>query len=199
MQQLNQPGDPAAPPSYTLVIKNEKKPYYRRISLWLLGITLLILLKGGLAATLPLGRYVQLVGAFLLAALLLAILIGGGGGRSRSPEKALFAAGFLMSAVALVLAGRLLLATLSLFFLLLERQTSRTDQIRFSPAEIRFPSLFQPSLRWEELDQVLLKEGLLTLDFRNNRLFQAELQEDLSPEQEAAFNRFCREMVQRAG
>lgn len=37
----------------------------------------------------------------------------------------------------------------------------------------------------------ILKDGVLTIDSKNNKLFQKEIQEYVSPETEKEFNHFC--------
>jgi len=37
-----------------------------------------------------------------------------------------------------------------------------------------------------------LKDGLLTIDFKDNKLFQKEIEEQVSPVLDSEFNEFCR-------
>ncbi|WP_153800417.1 hypothetical protein [Foetidibacter luteolus] len=51
---------------------------------------------------------------------------------------------------------------------------------------------------WPQLANVVLKDGLLTIDYKNNKIFQRELESHVSPELEQEFNEFCRARLQQA-
>lgn len=46
---------------------------------------------------------------------------------------------------------------------------------------------------WNQLDNVILKDGLLTIDLASNKMIQAELTENNETVDEGTFNLFCRE------
>jgi hypothetical protein len=50
-------------------------------------------------------------------------------------------------------------------------------------------------LHWKELNHVILKDGLLTIDMKNNRLFQEELDSTKNNPDENEFNEFCRQQL----
>jgi hypothetical protein len=54
-----------------------------------------------------------------------------------------------------------------------------------------YPSLTKKIIGWNELSNVILKDGLLTIDFRNNKIIQ-HLIEDMDGFNEKDFNEFCR-------
>jgi hypothetical protein len=81
------------------------------------------------------------------------------------------------------------------FFLLafLEIQAKYPLEIGFYQEGVVINSLFKKRIPWTALQSVLLKDGLLTLDFRNNKLFQKEVLDDDEPDaQEDEFNDYCR-------
>lgn len=56
---------------------------------------------------------------------------------------------------------------------------------------VQYPFLLGTSTaKWNELNNVVLKDGLLTIDFKNNKIIQAEITET-QPVNEPEFNRFC--------
>ena len=82
-----------------------------------------------------------------------------------------------------------------LFFLMafLEYQAGRPLQVGFSREEVVVNSFPKKTFGWSDFNQVLLKDGLLTLDFKNNRIFQQQTTEDDEPDaDEAEFNSWCR-------
>jgi hypothetical protein len=90
------------------------------------------------------------------------------------------------------------------FFLLawLERQAYATQEIGFSEDHIIFNGLWPKKINWTELSNVILKDGILTLDYKNNRLLQQEtddLDDDDYGGEEDEFNNWCRQQLDRPG
>jgi len=78
---------------------------------------------------------------------------------------------------------------------LVYRKSVKPQEIGFSPEIIVVDGLFQKRINWNELNNVLIKDGLLTMDFKNNKLFQQET-DDLDDDEdddvtEEEFNAFC--------
>lgn len=56
---------------------------------------------------------------------------------------------------------------------------------------ITLPTLFSSRhIRWNEMNNVVLRNDLLTLDFRNNKLLQLEVLDEISPSLAADMNTF---------
>ena len=70
----------------------------------------------------------------------------------------------------------------------LEYQAKRDLEIGFSKDHIIFNGLIKKKYQWSQIDHVLLKDGLLTIDFKNNRLFQKEIDSDDNEASEQEFN-----------
>lgn len=73
----------------------------------------------------------------------------------------------------------------------------RTPKVYISKEAIIFPSLPAKHIKWESLNNLLLKDNLLTIDFKNNKLIQAEL---ISGQKEGIinekiFNDFCKQQL----
>jgi hypothetical protein len=78
-------------------------------------------------------------------------------------------------------------------FALLEVQAKYPLEIGFYPDGVILNTLFKKKIPWSSLQSVVLKDGLLTLDFRNNKLFQKEVLDDDDPDApEDEFNDYCR-------
>lgn len=56
------------------------------------------------------------------------------------------------------------------------------------------PDKFYP---WQKMNNVIIRGQMITLDFKNNRIFQKEIEGDVSPETAAEFNAYCRELIQQ--
>jgi len=82
------------------------------------------------------------------------------------------------------------------FFLLafLEYQTKRPLEIGFNPDRIVMNTLIKRRFQWSMFNNIILKDGLLTLDFKDNRLIQKEVldDEDEDDADEEEFNTWCR-------
>jgi len=51
-------------------------------------------------------------------------------------------------------------------------------------------------LNWNEVNNVLIKDGLITIDQKNNKLFQKEIDAGVSLQVENEFNAFCKHQLQ---
>lgn len=70
----------------------------------------------------------------------------------------------------------------------LEYQAKLSAEIGFSPDLVVFNRLFRKKYSWSEIDNVVLKDGLLTIDFKNNKLFQKEIDSGENEASEMEFN-----------
>lgn len=90
----------------------------------------------------------------------------------------------------------------ALFFLLafLEYQTKRPLEIGFDHDHVAINSLIPRRFEWTAFNNVILRDGLLTLDFKTNRLMQKEVADDDEEDDadEEEFNAFCRDRLAAA-
>ncbi len=76
-----------------------------------------------------------------------------------------------------------------IFFLFLFQDISRRKLIvLFFDDRIVYPSFPKRTIMWEELNNVMIKDGWLTIDLKNNKVFQNEI---TSPASEIDFNEYC--------
>jgi hypothetical protein len=77
--------------------------------------------------------------------------------------------------------------------------STRPEEIGFSEKGIVFKSVFSKKIAWSDLNNALIKDGILTLDYKNNKLYQAETDDDEDNEEyevsEEEFNVFCKEQL----
>jgi hypothetical protein len=82
------------------------------------------------------------------------------------------------------------------FFILtfLEYQTKRPLEIGFDHDRVVINTLIKQRFDWTAFNNVILKDGLLTLDFKSNRLIQKEVadDDDENDADEEEFNLYCR-------
>jgi hypothetical protein len=61
------------------------------------------------------------------------------------------------------------------FLALLEYQAKRPAEIGFASDHIMINKLFRKKVKWDEIDNVVLRDGWLTIDFKNNRVLQRQI------------------------
>jgi hypothetical protein len=78
-------------------------------------------------------------------------------------------------------------------FALLESQAKYPLEIGFYPGGVVINTIFKKKIPWIALDTVILKDGILTLDCKDNTLIQKEVLDDDDPDaDEDEFNEYCR-------
>lgn len=91
------------------------------------------------------------------------------------------------------------LSFLFIILALLEYQAKFSVEIGFSDNEIKFNTFFKKKYRWSDFTNIVLKDGLLTLDFTNNKILQREIEEDDEDEaDEKEFNDYCQKQLAKA-
>lgn len=87
------------------------------------------------------------------------------------------------------------IGVLYIILTLIYSKSVKSIEIGFSMDVIVVDGLVQKRIYWNELNNVLIKDGLLTMDYKNNRLFQQETdeldEEDDDDVTEEEFNAFC--------
>lgn len=78
---------------------------------------------------------------------------------------------------------------------LLAQIASNDKKIEFNSKEIKLASPFGKIFIWQELQNIVLKDGLLTLDFKNNKLLQTPILNELTEAETKQFNDFCNQLL----
>ena len=85
----------------------------------------------------------------------------------------------------------LLIAVLYMLAYVFEKQVKRPIEIGVDKEGVSFNNFRIKRHSWVLLNNIVIKDGLITIDYKNNKLFQKELESDVSPELEKEFNEFC--------
>ena len=92
-----------------------------------------------------------------------------------------------------------------LFFLamaLLEKFALMPEEIGFGEKEIVISGLWPKKIRWSELNNVIWKDGIITIDYKNNNLLQRETDDDEEDDDydatEEEFNDYCEDQLRKA-
>ena len=81
---------------------------------------------------------------------------------------------------------------------LIERQAKFPLEIGFSDKQVVFNSLLKRKFEWTAFNNVVLKDNLLTVDFKNNTVFQKETIDDDGDAEEEEFNIYCQEQLSKS-
>ncbi len=87
------------------------------------------------------------------------------------------------------------IATFYLVAAILEKPVKLLPEVAFDHEEIAFNSFPKKVYLWKDVANVVLKDGLLTIDLKNNKLIQKEVDADISDSDEQDFNDFCKDRL----
>lgn len=103
---------------------------------------------------------------------------------------------FIVQALLWLFAQNFWLGAGMLCFAALGFYSNKKTMLRFANAGIDYPSFPPKQFPWHTVDFVLLKDGILTLEMKDNRVFQFTLSPEMSAAiEEAAFNEYCQRQV----
>lgn len=169
---------------FELVLKNEKEKSHRIFTLFLLAINLLSILFISFSA--GFNKAGPLIFSFL--ALFSAFA---GFYFKRNYETATISAAFFFFSIAWESHRYRMISVLNLVFLILHLVTSRKRIVKITEENIVYPVLTDKTIPWKDLNNIILKDNLLTIDFKNNKLFQQMIDDSASAIDEKEFNDFC--------
>lgn len=70
--------------------------------------------------------------------------------------------------------------------------------VYFERDHITYPSFPKRKILWSEVSNIIIKDGLLTIDYKNNKLIQQLIDESNTQIDETEFNNFCKEQLNKA-
>lgn len=166
-------------------IKNEKEKQYHTLALWivLFNIAFLIWL---MVSNESLRWYSVIALTMIIALPFLHWKLTSQKQLTKSITVAL-----LLSVIFLFSSGFPLLGVAVAFISLLYYISARKLQVVVTSQEVRYPSFPVKVIDWSEINNVILKDGLLTIDFNNNKLAHLSVADTYNKEQEKEFNEFC--------
>lgn len=179
---------------YTLILKNEKLKNYNSISLLLLIFNLLgfifLLLKSeeGLNANSLLIISIFITTGYILFAIYNKRL------KKDSPAQ-WHRILFLFCSLVWIVEKYWWFSIVLALFVLLDQLAHRKPEVRISKNSIFLPSIIKKEVSWKELNNVILKDDLLTIDFKNNKLFQHLIINSPIEIDEKRFNTFCHKCI----
>ena len=176
---------------YVVTLKNRKRRYIDILGFLLLLISLILFLREMIVTKNV--AFAYLAGSVFVAGVLIWNFYSG----IIKKKRIFFKYGLLIAALVwMKMPYYQWLFFAFLVLALLEYNAKYAVEIGFSEKEILINSLFKKRFKWTDLSNVMLKDGLLTMDFRNNKLLQEEVLDDEEDDaDEEEFNRYCREQL----
>ena len=78
---------------------------------------------------------------------------------------------------------------------LIERFVKYPDEWVFSKENVVHPGIPKRTYEWVEIDNVVIRDNIFTLDFINNKVVQKELDQPVDKSLELEFNNWCQEQL----
>jgi hypothetical protein len=73
----------------------------------------------------------------------------------------------------------------------------KTTTVLFSTEGVSLTRVFKTAIfPWTEMENVILKDNILTIDFKANKIIQVEIVETARMVDETEFSLFCKELIQ---
>jgi hypothetical protein len=170
-------------PRFMILLKNEKLGTYTIISWLIIALNVIAFVYLGVSgkakfSTLP----------YFSAGLLVIIFIFRFASDREAFESDLISLAFSLAIISWIVLQLYLAAAVVLFLFLVQDISRRKLTVLVYDDRIVYPSFPKRTIEWNELKNVILKDGILTIDLKNNKIFQNEI---LSPASEIEFNEFC--------
>ncbi len=171
---------------YVVTLKNTSRKYIDVFSLLLLGISVLLFLREQYFSD-------NIKIPFLFGGVAIAVIAVW----NFSRHKKTGATVYYSSALFIAAIGWVTMPYLGWLFIpfallgLFERQAKMPLEVGFTQTEIAINTLIRRRYKWTDFSNIILKDDLLTLDFKNNRLLQRETVDEEGDAEEDEFNLYC--------
>ena len=175
---------------FELILKNEKETSYKRISIFLLILNL-----AGLLFITFLKDFKSWV-PFIMAAIAVFSAFIAFYFRNKNERSPLAGAFFVLS-LAWILADYWVVGVLNAFFMILHIAALQKPIVSINESQVIYPSFPKKKIDWQELSNLMIKDGLLTIDFKNNKIIQQQVADVSSTIDEKEFNDFCRQQLNK--
>lgn len=180
---------------FEITLKNEKIKQYERIALFILIINLALFLYMAISTN---SRSVRISAITSLACICIALSINyflsAIKNNENSPYKVI--AIYLIS-MAWWNIGYWWIGLFCILLGTLYLTAKRSLRISIQKEKIIYPSFPKKNIDWLQLNNIILKDGLLTIDFKNNKFIQQPIDEIKTTVNEQDFNDFCRQQLNK--
>jgi hypothetical protein len=181
---------------YNIFLRNDKTRFYDRFAVLIfilngLGLISVIIYSGPEANT---GDFKGLwlgLAVFIIAAPIMAILKKG-----NKPSRKAFISSTLPVILFWVFVEYWWFGVILAILVMLYLQSKKELAVFIEAKKIIYPSFPEKKIDWEDLNNLILKDQLLTIDFKNNKLIQQYIDPNKSYKiNEQEFNDFCKRQI----
>jgi len=175
---------------FELLLKNEKKKSYQRIT-WLIiisNIALLILLS--IKGIFSKGEVIAIV-IMIGLAIFIPLYVKS---KDVKLETSII---FIILMTVWISTGYWWVAIINFVFEIFQIAALRNLVVRVKLNSVIYPSFPQRQIDWKDLSNLILKDGLLTIDFKNNKIIQQYVDQKSLTIDEKEFNDFCRQQLNK--
>jgi len=175
---------------FELILKNEKETSYKRISILLLVLNLV-----GILFITYLKDFKNW-GALIIAAIAVFAAFSSLYFRNKN-QKAILTGAFFLLSFAWIVAGYWVIGVFNILFMMLHLAALQKPIVSINEKHVIYPSFPKKKIDWQELSNLILKDGLLTIDLKNNKIIQQQIADISSTIDEKEFNDFCRQQLNK--
>lgn len=177
-------------PTFSITLKNDRVRWYNQLSWIMLSLLTLIFIY---LCFFPPDEKTR--NASIVILVILAICFGLRSWFKKTPYRIGFYPFFMILFAGMFSIGWYWLSLLPFVFSILSDIATRRQVITFGKKGIRLHTFPYRYINWKEVSNVILKDGLLTIDLENNKLIQQPVDETETRINEPDFNEFCREQL----
>lgn len=180
--------------SFSLILKNEKYRLYDKFAVFIFLLNAAgIIFACYLIAQ---GNLEKSAGPFTLLLLILAAIFYFASSK-KTKKESYFLYATLFTALYWLLIGFWWIGLIILLMAILYTFSKKVLVVKVSEHHIEYPSLPKQNFKWNQTNNVILKDGLLTIDMKNNKVIQQLVDETKTSVNEQEFNDFCRQQMKK--
>ena len=181
---------------YSLVLRNDKVKQYNRFAIFIILLNVVVFLAVSYYSP---EKYTRNIGLFGVIAITVTLLIQYFfTGTKKRKESIFYSAALVLAFLTWVLIGYVWASIITIFLVLLYIIARNQVTIHFDNDNVVYSTIPQKIINWNQLNNVMLKDGLLTIDFRSNKIMQAEILDIDGNIDEKDFNEFCSQRLNDA-
>lgn len=178
---------------YVVVLKNNHKEAIEKTG-WLLSA--LAVLPYAVAVYMDPQKWILIFLLVVLGFLLISNIID-----KKKNQKIMFSPILVISGMGLLFFSSIgLVGLLYLLAGAVEKYFSKNKEIGFSGTEINITGLVPKKTTWSALNNVVIRDGLLTMDYKNNTVFQAYTDDGYNEDygvEDDEFNVYCAKQLKK--
>jgi hypothetical protein len=177
---------------YVVVLRNDHKHSIEKTG-WLLSVLILMLL--GFSIYLSSNSTLLYITLFITLSLFISNWF-----EKRKKKNLLFKPILIAGGLGLCTASSLpvIIGVLLILCGLIENNILQKKEFGFSKNTIQENGFFGKKIKWNQLNRVILKDDVLTIDYKNNKIFQAYIDDEEDDDYEVGteeFNAYCQNLV----